>query len=120
MPIPSSFPTATARPGRSLTWGSFTVVLSNEGKGPVVLRGWTLRSGISRVSYVLPYDVQPGDTIRDVLKRVPGAVGVTGEGETDGRYVVHTDRAPDLLWISDAKGRGGAVEEVSLRGPGCD
>lgn len=106
--------------GRRLTWGAFTVVLSNEGKGPVVLRGWSLRPGVSRVSYVLPYDVQPGDAIRDVPKRVPGGVGSDGEGPTEGRYGVHTDRVPHLLWTSDDKGRAGKVEEVSYRDFGCD
>jgi hypothetical protein len=114
-------PGCNGETGRTLTWGSFTVVLSDEGKGPVVLRGWTLRSGISRVTYRLPYDVQPGDTMREVLDRVPGAVGVPGEGEFDDRHLlVHTDRAPDVLWISDEKGRAGKVEEISLRGVGCD
>ena len=106
--------------GRRLTWGSFSVILSGEGTGPVALRGWSLRSGISRVRYRLPFDVVPGDAIRDVLSRVPAAAGVVGEGETDGRYVVHTDRAPGLLWISDDKGRAGTVEEIPFNDSGCD
>lgn len=105
---------------KRLTWGAFSVILSNDGKGPVVLRGWTLRAGISRVSYRLPYDVQPGDAVRDVLHRVPDAKGVTGEGPTDGRYVVYTDRSPDLLWISDEKAARGKVEVVTFRDPSCD
>ncbi|MDT7571705.1 MAG: hypothetical protein QOE05_1879 [Actinomycetota bacterium] len=105
---------------KRLTWGSFSVKLTNEGKGPMVLRGWTLRAGVSRVSYRTPYDVQPGDPVRDALARVPGAQGVIGEGPTDGRYVVHTDRSPELLWISDEKGRAGTVEEITFHDPSCD
>jgi hypothetical protein len=113
-------PGCNGESGRRLTWGSFDVVLSNDGKGPPVLLGWALRRGVSRVSYRLPYDIQPGDAVRDAMTRVPGAVGVAGEGETEGRYVISTDRRPDVLWISDQKGRTGKVEEVTFRDPSCD
>ena len=107
--------------GRRLIWGTFQVVLSDKAGERVQLHGWSLRPGVSRVSYALPYDVQPGDAMQDVLERVPGAAGVPGEGAYDERYfIVHTDRTPDLLWRSDEKGRSGAVEEISFRDPSCD
>jgi hypothetical protein len=105
--------------GRRLSWGVFSVVLSNGGNGAVVLRGWTLRHGVSRVTYALPYDVQPGDAMRDALTRVPAAVRVDGEGSTAERTVIHTDQSPDLLWISDPAGNGD-VETISFRDPSCD
>jgi hypothetical protein len=100
---------------RRLKWGSFSVLLGNEGTGKV-LRGWNLRDGVSRVFYQPPFDVQPGDAMSTVSKRVPGAVG---EGPLD-RYVVHTDRSPDLRWISTYKGAGGWVDEIAFRSFDCD
>jgi hypothetical protein len=97
--------------GRWLTWGTFRVFLG--GKGTATLQGWTLQHGLSRVFYALPYDVQPGDVIRDAMRRVPGAAGQTKEHG----YEFRTDRAPELSWASvDA---AGDVETIAYRVPDC-
>jgi hypothetical protein len=99
---------------RRLTWGLFAVLFDNNGRG--VLHGWSLRAGMGPVFFQPPYDVQPGDAMSTVSKRVPGTVG---EGPPD-LYVVHTDRSPDLRWISRYKGAGGWVDEITFRSYDCD
>ncbi|MBK5306482.1 MAG: hypothetical protein JJD92_07325 [Frankiaceae bacterium] len=73
--------------------------------------------GPSRLRYALPYDVQPGAAMREVLNRVPGATGVVGD---NGGFFVHTDRLPDVIWSSTADNASGRVDEVSFHGHVCE
>jgi hypothetical protein len=56
--------------------------------------------------------------MRDALKRVPGAVRVDGEGPTADSTVIHTDRSPGLLWVSDPRGDGD-VATIAFDDPSC-
>jgi hypothetical protein len=112
-------PSCAGEAVRRLGWGSFSVIVTNTSDSSV-LRGWSLRFGVSRVFYRLPYDVQPGDRMAEVLTRVPGAVGGTSEGPAGRRYAVHTDRSPGLQWFAGETGRAGTVQAISFRDPGCD
>lgn len=117
---PRSDPLCEDLPGRWLTWGTLTAVLGQEDPrngGPVVLVGWTVDPGPSRFRHALPYDVQPGTAMRDVLRRVPSAAGVMGD---NGGYFVHTDRLPGMIWASTANDASGRVDGISFRGGVCE
>ena len=117
----TALPGCEGEEGTQVKWGIFTVVLSNEGHGPVLLRGWSLRWGSSHVRFTTPYDVQIGDPIRDALRRVPEAVGVDSSGEDEGGYVVSTKKVPQMFWIATSiPSAKGDVDEISYNDPGCD
>jgi hypothetical protein len=120
VPQSRSLPGCNGETGKQLMWDTLTVFLSDSRGGPVVLSGWQVMAGTSRFAYRLPYDIQPRAAIRDVLREVPGAAGVSGEGDTGGMYVVHTDRTPDLLWLSRAPDASGSVDVIFFHGESCD
>lgn len=120
-PTKTPLPGCYGETGHYLSWGTLTVYLSDWGSGPVLLTGWTVEAGASRVRWRLPYDVAAGDSVRKVLTNVPDAKGgVPAEGENTMFFVVRTSRAPGLTWTSTTADENGRVAAVDFKGEGCD
>lgn len=107
--------------GHDLSWDTLTVYLSDSASGPVLLTGWNVEAGPSRLDLRLPYDVAAGDSVRKALTNVPDARGgVPEEGGNTMFFVVRTDRAPGLTWTSTTADENGRVAQVNYKGEGCD
>ena len=122
---PKSQPIAecTREKGRTLTWGTLTVILSDGAEGgPVTLYGWEVERGPSRFQYSLPFDAPLATSARELVRTVPGATGLLAEeGPYSGSYLVRTTRAEDLFWIApEATDDTAVVEYVTYRSHTCD
>lgn len=120
VPVTESLPGCNGETGRRLTWKSLTAFLSDGGDGgPVELSGWLVEAGENGRSIVLPYGTAVGDAAREVLGKVPSSTGEElEEGPYAGNFVVTTEEAVELLWLSP--NRNGTVDEAVFRAVTCD
>lgn len=123
-PLSEPLPDCDGIQGRTLSWGSLDVVLSDEDGGSIVLVGWSV-SDRPRASFLydLPYGVQLGTPMRSVLTKVPRSEGYpVDEGPFTGDYVVRTAEEPYVFWRSRQGDGSGRVDEISFQTAslGCD
>lgn len=117
LPRSEALPDCNGIRGRTLTWGSLAVVLSNEAGGDVVLVGWTVDAEARpRFGYEPPYGVQVGTPMRTVLEKVPRSEGyAVEEGPFTGDYFVRTSEEPYVFWTSRQGDGSGRVDDISFR-----